>query len=88
MNKWGVEDWKNHVQNMGPLLLEGYGLRVKVNQFFLCTRVEPSGMGCMSDYDNNHSPQWRYQLFDEGVLRWIDGDELCEYLADGAEIII
>ena len=88
MNKWGVEDWKNYTKNIGPLLLEGHGLRIKDGQFFLCTHADPPGMGCMPDYDSNHSPQWRYQLFDEGALRWIYSDELCEYLADGAEIII
>jgi len=88
MNKWSVEDWNKYVKSMGPLLLEGYGLRIKGGQFFLCTCTEPPGMGRMSDYDSNHSHQWRYQLFDEGVLRWIYSDELCEYLADDAEIVI
>jgi hypothetical protein len=88
MNKWSVEDWENYAKNRGPLLLEGYGLRMKDGQFFLCTHVDPPGLGWTGDYDVNHSDQWRYQLFDDGTLTWVYADTLCEYLVDGANIVV
>tara|TARA_B100001123_G_scaffold451206_1_gene628458 strand:- start:1478 stop:1759 length:282 start_codon:yes stop_codon:yes gene_type:complete len=78
-----------------PLLLEGYALKEKCGRTSLCigSRLKSLRAPQVSNekyarLDAPSIPVYEYKMFDEGMISYIDSDDVVEMLSGGARIVI
>jgi len=67
----------SRMRNLGPLLLDGYGLQREDGSLALCIGVD-------SVPEGNH----KYRMFEDGEFSILTGDALDDELSAGSRIII